>query len=233
MRVGVLALQGAFREHLYALADLGIEAIPVRLPQQFQGLDGLIIPGGESTTIGKLATLYGLFSALRDLANAGKPVWGTCAGLVFLARDLVGYDHQPRLGLLDIRVRRNAFGSQVDSYETVLTIPALDLVAAPEQRRQPFPGVFIRAPLIEAVGAGVEVLARLEDGGIVAVQQGALLATAFHPELTSDRRFHRYFASLLKGACSMDVLCNAGRLPDDASAPQEACTPSQGATRHD
>ena len=200
MRVGVLALQGAFREHLRALADLGIEGIAVRLPRHLQGLDALIIPGGESTTIGKLATLYGLLPAIRDCAGAGKPVWGTCAGLVFLVRDLVGYDHQPRLGLLDIRVRRNAFGSQVDSFETLLSVPVLDRAVPAGQPGQPFPGVFIRAPLIETVGSGVKVLARLEDGDIVAVQQGALLATAFHPELTSDRRFHRYFASLLRSA---------------------------------
>ena len=200
MQVGILALQGAFREHIQLLRNLGIEAIPVRLPLHLQGLDGLIIPGGESTTMGKLATLYGLLPAMRDLAKAGKPIWGTCAGLVFLARDLVGYEHQPRLGLLDIRVRRNAFGSQVDSFETLLSVPVLDRAVPAGQPGQPFPGVFIRAPLIETVGSGVKVLARLEDGDIVAVQQGALLATAFHPELTSDRRFHRYFASLLRSA---------------------------------
>ena len=200
MQVGILALQGAFREHIQLLRSLGIEAIPVRLPLHLQGLDGLIIPGGESTTMGKLATLYDLLPAMRDLAKAGKPIWGTCAGLVFLARDLVGYDHQPRLGLLDIRVRRNAFGSQVDSFETLLSVPVLDRAVPAGQPGQPFPGVFIRAPLIETVGSGVKVLARLEDGDIVAVQQGALLATAFHPELTSDRRFHRYFASLLRSA---------------------------------
>jgi 5'-phosphate synthase pdxT subunit len=234
MRIGVLALQGAFREHLYALGDLGmaIEAIPVRLPQQLLGLDGLIIPGGESTTIGKLAVLYGLLPALHDLARAGKPIWGTCAGLVFLARDLMGYDHQPRLGLLDMRVRRNAFGSQVDSFETPLFVPALDSVAPPEQFGQPFPGVFIRAPLIDAVGAGVKVLARLQDGSIVAAQQRALLVTAFHPELTADRRFHRYFASLLRDTSLMDVDCNAERLPDGAASPREACAPIQGTRRH-
>jgi 5'-phosphate synthase pdxT subunit len=197
MRVGVLALQGAFREHLQALAELGIEGVAVRLPQHLQGIAGLIIPGGESTTIGKLAALYGLLPAIRDLAEAGRPVWGTCAGLVFLARELVGYDHQPRLGLLDIRVRRNAFGSQVNSFETWLDIPILDRIASPEERGRAFPGVFIRAPLIEAVGESVDVLARLDDIGIVAAQQGPFLVTAFHPELTQDRRFHRYFASLV------------------------------------
>ena len=199
MRAGVLALQGAFREHLRALDDLGVKGVAVRLPQDLQGLDGLIIPGGESTTIGKLAMLYGLLPPMRDLAKGGKPIWGTCAGLVLLARELPGHDDQPRLGLLDIEVRRNAFGRQLDSYETSLSVPALDKTTQPEQRGRPFPAVFIRAPLIEAVGDGVEVLARLENGGIVAVQQGLLLATAFHPELTNDRRFHRYFASLLAG----------------------------------
>lgn len=197
MRVGVLALQGAFREHLQALAELGIEGVAVRLPQHLQGIAGLIIPGGESTTIGKLAALWGLLPAIRDLAEAGRPIWGTCAGLVFLARELVGYDHQPRLGLLDIRVRRNAFGSQVNSFETWLDIPILDRIASPEERGRAFPGVFIRAPLIEAVGESVDVLARLDDIGIVAAQQGPFLVTAFHPELTQDRRFHRYFASLV------------------------------------
>ena len=217
MRVGVLALQGAFREHLHALADLGIEGIAVRLPQQLQELDGLIIPGGESTTMGKLATLYGLLPPIRDCAGAGKPIWGTCAGLVLLARELVGYDDQPRLGLLDIRVRRNAFGSQMDSFETPLSVPALDRVGQPEESERPFPGVFIRAPLIEALDNGVEVLARLENGGIVAVQQGPLLATAFHPELTDDRRFHRYFVSLLAG----------NRLPARLAAGDEAlCDPT-------
>ena len=197
MRVGVLALQGAFREHLQALAELGIEGVAVRLPQHLQGIAGLIIPGGESTTIGKLAALWGLLPAIRDLAEAGRPIWGTCAGLVFLARELVGYDYQPRLGLLDIRVRRNAFGSQVNSFETWLDIPILDRIASPEERGRAFPGVFIRAPLIEAVGESVDVLARLDDIGIVAAQQGPFLVTAFHPELTQDRRFHRYFASLV------------------------------------
>lgn len=197
MRVGVLALQGAFREHLCALTDLSCEGVAVRLPEHLQGLDGLIIPGGESTTIGKLALRYGLLPALHAWVREDRPVWGTCAGLVFLARELVGHDTQPRLGLLDIRVQRNAFGSQVDSFETCLTVPVLDRVASPDQRGQPFPGVFIRAPLIEIAGDGVEVLARLEDGSIVAVQQGLWMATAFHPELTADRRFHRYFVSLL------------------------------------
>jgi len=196
MRIGVLALQGAFQEHLQALADLGAEAVAVRLPQQLRGLAGLIIPGGESTTIGKLATMYGLLPAIEDLAEGGCPIWGTCAGLVLLARELVGYEEQPRLRLLDIAVRRNAFGRQVDSFQTLLSVPALDEVAEPQERGQPFPAVFIRAPLIERVGAGVATLSALADGSVVAVKQGRLLATSFHPELTADRRCHRYFLSL-------------------------------------
>lgn len=198
MRVGVIALQGDFREHLRALRDLGMEATAVRLPQQLHGLDGLIIPGGESTSIAKLAVSYGLLPAMRGWAKGGRPVWGTCAGLVLLAREIMGHDDQPRLGLLDIRVRRNAFGRQIDSFQTPLSVPVLDRVAPLEHTARPFPGVFIRAPLIQAVGHGVDVLARLENGDIVAVQQGSLMATAFHPELTPDRRFHRYFVSLLE-----------------------------------
>ena len=197
MRIGVLALQGAFREHLKALDDVGTEGVAVRLPGQLRGLDALIIPGGESTTIGKLAGLYGVLPAIRRFAELGGPIWGTCAGLILLARDLVGCNEQPRLHLLDVRVRRNAFGRQVDSFVTLLPVAVLDHVARREERGQPFPAVFIRAPSIEAAGAGVQVLARLDDSRIVAVQQGALLATAFHPELTTDRRFHRYFISLV------------------------------------
>jgi len=181
-RVGVLALQGAFIEHEKMLQQLGVQAVEVRLPEHLDGLDALIIPGGESTTIGKLAVSFGLLEPLREFAQH-KPVWGTCAGMILLARD-IGRD-QPLLGLMDITVSRNAFGRQVDSFETDLHVPAL----GPE----PFHAVFIRAPLVTRVGEGVEVLARLEDGGIVAARQGHWLATAFHPELTGDSRFHRYF----------------------------------------
>ncbi len=197
MRVGVLALQGAFREHLKALSDVGAEGVVIRLPGQLRGLDALIIPGGESTTIGKLAGLYGFLPAIRGFADLGRPIWGTCAGLILMARDLVGYNEQPGLHLLDVRVRRNAFGRQVDSFVTLLPVAALDHVARRQERGQPFPGVFIRAPSIEAAGNGVQVLARLDENHIVAVQQGVLLGTAFHPELTTDRRFHRYFISLV------------------------------------
>ncbi len=202
MRIGVLALQGDFAEHVVVLKRLGIDAVEVRLPGQLDGLDGLIIPGGESTTIGKLAVQYGLMQPIRALA-ADKPVWGTCAGAIFLSRD--ARREQPLLGLMDIQVERNAFGRQVDSFETELDVPALAQVEAhlasagnghghrTEPPARPFHAVFIRAPLIEQVGPGVEVLARLADGRIVAARQGHLLATSFHPELTHDDRFHRLF----------------------------------------
>jgi 5'-phosphate synthase pdxT subunit len=183
MKIGVLALQGAFREHIEALRKLGAEAVEVRLPEQLEGLDGLIIPGGESTTIGKLAVKYGLQEAIRHYAQAGKPVYGTCAGMILLSRD-VGRD-QPLLGVMDVKVERNAFGRQLDSFETDLDIPALG--------DKPFPAVFIRAPKIESVGDGVKVLAKLPDNTPVAAQQGNMLVTAFHPELTDDLRFHTYF----------------------------------------
>jgi 5'-phosphate synthase pdxT subunit len=182
--IGVLALQGAFIEHVHKLRALGVEAVEVRLPQDLEGLDGLIIPGGESTTIGKLMAAYQLDEPVRRLAEAGKPVWGTCAGMIMLARDIEGSD-QPRLGLMDIGVNRNAFGRQVDSFEADLAVPELG--------GPPFHAVFIRAPLLTRAGEGVHVLARLADGRMVAAEQGPLLATAFHPELTDDTRFHEYF----------------------------------------
>jgi len=185
--IGVLALQGDFAEHLAILHRLGVAGRDVRLPEHLEGLSALIIPGGESTTIGKLATTFGLIEPLRAFA-AQHPVWGTCAGAIFLSRD--AQRPQPLLGLLDITVERNAFGRQVDSFEADLAVPALDEPA------RPFHAVFIRAPLIERVGRGVEVLASLADGRIVAARQGHLLATVFHPELTDDLRFHRYFLQL-------------------------------------
>ncbi len=187
MRVGVLALQGAFIEHIQRLRALGVEAVEVRLPSDLEGLDGLVIPGGESTTIGKLAVAYGLIEPLRAFA-AQKPTWGTCAGMIFLAKD-IGIDRQPILGLMDIKVNRNAFGRQIDSFETDLAIAAIG--------DEPFHAVFIRAPIVTEVGTGVDVLAQLADGRIVAVQQGRLLATAFHPELTDDPRLHEYFLDLI------------------------------------
>ncbi|MDO8692189.1 MAG: pyridoxal 5'-phosphate synthase glutaminase subunit PdxT [Dehalococcoidia bacterium] len=189
-KVGVLALQGAFAEHLSALARLGIEGLPVRLPEQLDGLDGLIIPGGESTTISKLMLSYGIFEALRVRIESGLAVWGTCAGMILLARE-TDDKKLPVTGLMDIRVKRNAFGRQLESFEHDLSIPAL----GPD----PFHAVFIRAPVIECVGANVEVLARLSPGPIVAARQGRLLATAFHPELTTDLRFHQYFLGKVAG----------------------------------
>jgi 5'-phosphate synthase pdxT subunit len=190
MKIGVLALQGAFIEHEQALQRIGVEAGEVRLPEHLDGLDGLIIPGGESTTIGKLAVQYGLMEPIRAMAAAGKLLWGTCAGMIFMAKD-VGRD-QPLLGLMDVIVQRNAFGRQVDSFETDLDVPAIVTL----ENKRPFHAIFIRAPLVESVGAGVNVLATLSSGAIVAAQQGRLLATSFHPELSYDDRFHRYFVSL-------------------------------------
>ncbi len=188
MNVGVLALQGAFIEHEKTLNRLGANAVEVRLPQQLAGLDALIIPGGESTTIGKLAVTFNLLEPLRAFAQS-NPVWGTCAGMIVLAKD-IGRD-QPLIGVMDITVDRNAFGRQVDSFETDLIVPPL----GPE----PFHAVFIRAPVVTAVGDGVTILSRLETGDIVAVRQRHWLATAFHPELTPDDRFHRYFLREVAG----------------------------------
>ena len=192
MKIGVLALQGDFQEHIAMLRRLHVEAREVRQPRDMSELDGLILPGGESTTIGKLAVQYGLVGPIRQMIAERKPVWGTCAGMIILARDIGGLD-QPLLGVMDIVVQRNAFGRQVDSFETELVVPALAAVTPPGQPLEPFTAVFIRAPLIRAVGLGVDVLARLDDGTIVAARQGTLLATAFHPELTDDPRLHEFF----------------------------------------
>jgi 5'-phosphate synthase pdxT subunit len=188
MNVGVLALQGAFIEHEKTLRHLGANPVEVRLPEHLHTLDALIIPGGESTTIGKLAVTYNLLDPLREFARQ-KPTWGTCAGMIFLAKD-IGRD-QPLIGVMDIHVNRNAFGRQVDSFETDLAVSELGA--------DPFHAVFIRAPLVTSVGENVRILARLEDGEIVAVRQGHWLATAFHPELTPDNRFHRYFLREVAG----------------------------------
>lgn len=195
--IGVLALQGDFREHVEVLRRLGVEAREVRQPRDLEGVEGLIIPGGESTTIGRLAVKYDLVDPIRDLIAAGHPVWGTCAGLIFLARDIGGYE-QPLLGVLDVVVERNAFGRQVDSFEIDLEIPDLAEVSTPEEAHRPFRAVFIRAPVVKAVGPGVKVLARLPDETIVAVRQENILGTAFHPELTDDTRFHRYFLRMCR-----------------------------------
>ncbi|MBU0494575.1 MAG: pyridoxal 5'-phosphate synthase glutaminase subunit PdxT [Chloroflexi bacterium] len=190
MRIGVLALQGAFIEHEHMLRRLGAEAVEVRLPAHLAGLHGLILPGGESTTVGKLAVTYGLLEPLQQLAREGLPMWGTCAGMILLAHESVdGMPGQPLIGGMDITVRRNAFGRQVDSFEAAIDVPVLG--------PPPFRAIFIRAPLIEAVGDGVSVLACLPDeGGVAAARQGHLLATAFHPELTDDPRFHAYFLTM-------------------------------------
>ena len=193
MKIGVLALQGDFAEHLHVLQRLGVEGAEVRLPRDLAGLDGIILPGGESTTIGKLAVQYELMEPLRQMAET-KPVWGTCAGAIFLSKD--ARRQQPLLGVMDITVERNAFGRQVDSFEVDLDVPALG--AEGNGHPYPFHAVFIRAPLIEQVGAGVEALAKLPDGRIVAARQRNLLATSFHPELTPDSRFHRYFLALAR-----------------------------------
>jgi len=190
LRIGVLALQGDFAEHIAMLRRLGVEAVEVRLAEQLEGLDGLIMPGGESTTFGKLAQDFGLIEPLRQFGRQ-KPLWGTCAGAIFLSKD--AHRPQPLLELMDITVERNAFGRQVASFEVDLDVPALKTVSAEDL---PFHAIFIRAPLIDSVGKGVEVLARLEDGRIVAAQQGHWLATSFHPELTGDLRFHQYFLRL-------------------------------------
>ncbi len=190
MKIGVLALQGDFAEHISMLKKIGVETVEVRLPKHLDGVDGLIIPGGESTTIGKLAVIYELMEPLKEFGKS-HAIWGTCAGAIFLSKD-IGRD-QPLLGLMDIKVQRNAFGRQVDSFETDLEIDELFKATGTEH---PYHAVFIRAPIIESVGAKVKVLAALEDGRIIAAQEGKLLATSFHPELTGDTRFHEYFISL-------------------------------------
>lgn len=182
--IGVLALQGDFREHGQMLEQLGVRVPEVRLPRELEGLDGLIIPGGESTAIVRLMRTSNLLEPLRKLAADGFPMWGTCAGMILLAKRLDA-SGIPALEAMDIGVRRNAFGRQVDSFEADLSVPVLG--------DSPFHAVFIRAPIIQEIGARVEVIARLPDGTAVAARQGHLLATAFHPELTPDTRFHRYF----------------------------------------
>ena len=190
MKIGVLASQGAFAEHIAKLRQLEAEAVPVRLPEELEGLDGLVIPGGESTSIGRLMRDYKLTNEIRDRAKNGLPLFGTCAGMILLAKK--SSDAYPEsLGLMDITVKRNAFGRQRESFEAELSIPALG--------EKPFLGVFIRAPLIEQADDKVEILARLADGTIVAVRQEKLLALAFHPELTDDLRFHQYFLDIVAG----------------------------------
>jgi len=188
-RIGVLALQGDFAEHICVLQRLGVAAREVRHPQELVGLDGLVIPGGESTTVTRLISEFALLEPLRERAQNGFPIWGTCAGMIVLAQRASELAW-PTLDALAIAVRRNAFGRQVDSFETDLAVPALG--------QQAFHAVFIRAPIVEEVGDGVEVLAKLENGKAVAVRQANALATAFHPELTEDDRFHRYFIDMVR-----------------------------------
>jgi pyridoxal 5'-phosphate synthase pdxT subunit len=187
-RIGVLALQGAVREHAQAIRDVGAEPVPVRLPADLEGLDALILPGGESTTMRKLIDRYGLREPILAMARAGAPMLGTCAGMILLADRLTDGD-EPVLGLLDVAVQRNAYGRQLDSFEADLEMPALG--------DEPLHGVFIRAPVVAEVGPGVEVLARDDAGRPIAVRQGRVLATAFHPELTDDRRLHRLLLELI------------------------------------
>ncbi len=193
MKVGVLALQGDFAEHLSFLRRLGAEGVEVRLPSHLDDVAALIIPGGESTTIGKLALAFELLEPLRTFGQT-RPIWGTCAGAIFLSNDTL--ERQHRLGLMDITVERNAFGRQADSFEADIHVAVL------EDAEKPFPAIFIRAPLIARVGPDVDIVAHLpnnkDNGIIIAAKQGHFLATSFHPELTGDDRFHRYFLSLMK-----------------------------------
>jgi 5'-phosphate synthase pdxT subunit len=200
LRVGILALQGDFLEHANMLRRLGVIPIEIRLPADLVGISGLIIPGGESTTIGKLATQFGLVEPLQEFISKRRPVWGTCAGMIFLAKEIGstgsgGHVIPPQLGMMNIRVNRNAYGRQTDSFEADLQLTFAN--------NQPFRAVFIRAPRIESKGADVEVLAQLDDGTPVAVRQDNMLVTAFHPELTDDTRLHHYFMTMIKECCEV------------------------------
>jgi 5'-phosphate synthase pdxT subunit len=186
MKIGVLALQGAFREHLDTLESIGVEGVPVRLPADLDGVSGLILPGGESTTMRRLIDRWGLERPILDLAERGAPLFGTCAGMIVLAREIAGGE-PPILPLLDVTVERNAFGRQLDSFEADLSVPVLGA--------QPVHGVFIRAPIVDRTGPNVDVLARL-DGRVVAVRERNIIATAFHPELAGETRFHRLVATM-------------------------------------
>jgi 5'-phosphate synthase pdxT subunit len=187
MKIGVLALQGAFREHQWMLERCGADVVEVRKPEDLDSIDGLVIPGGESTTIGKLMVRWGLLEKIREQAAAGMGIYGTCAGMILLAKEIVDSD-QPRLALMDIRVKRNAFGRQRESFEADLDVP--------EFGQEPIRAVFIRAPYIESAGPGVRVLAQV-NGKTVIARQGKLLVTAFHPELTDCEQIHAYFVKML------------------------------------
>jgi 5'-phosphate synthase pdxT subunit len=190
MIIGVLAAQGAFAEHITTLNRLNVEAMPVRLPKELERVDGLVIPGGESTAVSRLMTAYGLVDIVKNLAKNGMALFGTCTGMILMSTG-VSNNGVISLGLMNVKVKRNAFGRQKESFETELAIPALG--------NEPFPAVFIRAPIIEEAGGDVEILARLDNGKIVAARQGKMLAAAFHPELTDDLRFHQYFLDIVKG----------------------------------
>ena len=187
MKIGVLALQGAFAEHVSTLRAIGVEPVEVRLPAHLDDVDGLILPGGESTTMRLLIERWGLRQPILDLAGRGAPLFGTCAGMIVLAREIEG-EAEPILPLLDVTVERNAFGRQLESFETELDVPLLG--------SQPVHAVFIRAPVIVRVGPGVDVVARLDDGRIVAVRERNVIATSFHPELAGETRFHRLLAMM-------------------------------------
>jgi 5'-phosphate synthase pdxT subunit len=202
VKIGVLALQGAFREHVATLAAIGVESVEVRLPQDLLEVHGLILPGGESTTLRRLIRRWGLAEPILDLARAGAPIFGTCAGMIVLSKAISGGE-EPVLPLLDVVVERNAFGRQLDSFETDLDVPILG--------ERPVHAIFIRAPIIEDVGPDVDVLARLEDGRIVAVREGTVIATAFHPELAGETRFHHLVATM--AAEHADPGEGAGRRP--------------------
>jgi len=202
MRIGVLALQGAFREHMATLSAIGVEGVEVRLPEDLVEVHGLILPGGESTTMRRLIRRWGLDGPILGLARAGAPIFGTCAGMIVLSKSIAGGE-EPVLPLLDVVVERNAFGRQLDSFETDLDVPILG--------ERPVHAVFIRAPIVDEVGLGVDILARLDDGRIVAVREGNVIATAFHPELAGETRFHRLVATM--AAEHADPGEGAGRRP--------------------
>jgi pyridoxal 5'-phosphate synthase pdxT subunit len=187
MKIGVLALQGAFREHMTTLDAIGVQGVPVRLPEDLEGISGLILPGGESTTMRKLVDRWGLREPIMRLAERGAPLFGTCAGMIILSREIAGGE-EPVFPLLDVTVERNAFGRQLDSFEAELAVPVLG--------DTPVHAVFIRAPIIERTGPDVDVLARLEDGRVVAVRERNVIATSFHPELAGETRFHRLVATM-------------------------------------
>jgi 5'-phosphate synthase pdxT subunit len=206
MRVGVLALQGTFVEHIGILWQLGVEAPPIRLPDELDILDGLIIPGGESTTMLRLMESFGLLQSIREMARDGLPIWGTCAGMILLAKNVSNYEMET-LGLMDVKIRRNAFGSQVDSFEADLDVPVVG--------EEPFHAIFIRAPVIEEAKPNATILSRLPNGTIVAIRQNRLLACAFHPEFTDDLRFHRYFLDMVSHRLAgnpEDGILRGGRL---------------------